>query len=327
MTLPDPRPNHPSAGPQPAPPSHSYSNHQEESSRSWYSFKAEEERRKQEEERTRQETLKLEQRKVEASMLHDALQAGVPPGLVPMLYIGLGRDASSLGQEWMQQLAAQFQSLAAAHQSQQHEQQLQLQNHPHQHAQQQRHHIGSSPPEARREVRGGAPVPPSYHFTLPSQGQILASQPADPAIDPQHHRIGHCEQSLHRQQPQASGPLQTTFSAYEPDSRHSTMPHARSATHSQLPQLATNDGFVLSNQRQHQSGTAISQHGTHHVNQPRPESVQAATSPNLLFHHWVPPNEAKAQQSSQTSRGNTSAGAAGDDNPPNSARASEAEQR
>jgi hypothetical protein len=201
---------------------------------------------------------------------------------------------------------------------------LQLQHQP----QQQRHHIGSSPPEARRDLRASAPAPPSYHFTLPSQGHILASQPAEPANDSQHHRMGHREQSANRQQQQPSGPLQTTFPAYEAGPRHSTMPHARSATHAQLPRLATNDGFGPSNQRQQQSGPAITQHATHHMSQARPDSAQAATSPSILFHHWVPPNEVKAQQSSQTtSRGNTSAGAAGDDNASHSARASEGEQR
>ena len=58
--------------------------------RSWLHAKAEEDRRKQEEERSRQEQLRLDTKKVEHMMLQDALRAGVPAQLVPMMFAGLG---------------------------------------------------------------------------------------------------------------------------------------------------------------------------------------------------------------------------------------------
>ena len=52
---------------------------QDESMRSWLHAKSEEDRRKQEEEKTRQEGLRLDQRKIEQKMLTDALQGQIPP--------------------------------------------------------------------------------------------------------------------------------------------------------------------------------------------------------------------------------------------------------
>ncbi|GJD01926.1 hypothetical protein ColKHC_10751 [Colletotrichum higginsianum] len=50
----------------------------EESMRSWLAAKTEEERRRQEEEKTRQESLRLEQRRIEADMLRTSLNGGIP---------------------------------------------------------------------------------------------------------------------------------------------------------------------------------------------------------------------------------------------------------
>ncbi|MCJ1405614.1 hypothetical protein MMC11_008842, partial [Xylographa trunciseda] len=92
MTLPNPERGPPPIaqpmGQLPAPPSQWQG--ADESMRNWLLAKAEEDRRKQEEERTRQEGLRLEQRKIEQTMLRESLQGGVPPHLVPMVFAGMG---------------------------------------------------------------------------------------------------------------------------------------------------------------------------------------------------------------------------------------------
>ncbi|KAJ9667797.1 hypothetical protein H2201_001983 [Coniosporium apollinis] len=83
----------------------------EESMRNWLMAKAEEEKRKQEEERTRQEGLRLEQRKIEQTMLRDSMSGGVPPHLVPMIFAGIGGgNLANISIDWLQQYAAQLQA-------------------------------------------------------------------------------------------------------------------------------------------------------------------------------------------------------------------------
>lgn len=81
---PQPPPHSHALAPLPPPP------HSDESMRNWLIAKAEEEKRKQQEERTRQETLRLEQRKLEFDMLRTSLERGVPPQLVPIVFAGMG---------------------------------------------------------------------------------------------------------------------------------------------------------------------------------------------------------------------------------------------
>ncbi|KAI2631986.1 hypothetical protein GGR54DRAFT_645942 [Hypoxylon sp. NC1633] len=85
----------------PPPPQHQGS---EESMRNWLLAKAEEEKRKQEEERTRQESLRLEQRKLEYEMLRTSLDRGIPPPMVPVVFAGMsGGTLSQTALEWAQQ--------------------------------------------------------------------------------------------------------------------------------------------------------------------------------------------------------------------------------
>ncbi|KAK5692787.1 hypothetical protein LTR17_025280 [Elasticomyces elasticus] len=81
---------------------------QEDSMRNWLAAKAEEDKRKQEEEKTRQEGFRLEQRRIEQSMLRESLQAGVPPAMVPIMFIG-GSNLASSSIELLQQYASQLQ--------------------------------------------------------------------------------------------------------------------------------------------------------------------------------------------------------------------------
>lgn len=61
----------------------------------WLTAKAEEDRRSQEEERTRQESIRLEQRKVDQTILADSLRAGIPPHVVPFIFSGMNGGSNS----------------------------------------------------------------------------------------------------------------------------------------------------------------------------------------------------------------------------------------
>ncbi|KAJ5594769.1 uncharacterized protein N7459_000977 [Penicillium hispanicum] len=74
----------------------------------WLQAKIEEDRRSQEEEKTRQETLRLEQRKIEQTMLQDSLRAGVPSYLVPLIFASMnGGTRSEKILDLLQQYAPQ----------------------------------------------------------------------------------------------------------------------------------------------------------------------------------------------------------------------------
>jgi hypothetical protein len=56
----------------------------------YYIVKAEEHKMHQEEERTRQQQLRLEQRKIEHDMMRDAIRGGVPAHLIPSIFTSIG---------------------------------------------------------------------------------------------------------------------------------------------------------------------------------------------------------------------------------------------
>ncbi|KAI1347232.1 hypothetical protein F5Y01DRAFT_307720 [Xylaria sp. FL0043] len=90
-----------SLGPLPPPPQWQGS---EDSMRSWLLAKTEEERRKQEEERTRQESLRLDQRRLEHEILRTSLDRGIPPQMVPIVFAGMsGGPLSQATLELVQQ--------------------------------------------------------------------------------------------------------------------------------------------------------------------------------------------------------------------------------
>ncbi|KAJ5103856.1 hypothetical protein N7532_004385 [Penicillium argentinense] len=62
-----------------------------ETMRQWLQAKAEEDRRAQEEEKTRQESLRLEQRKVEQNILQESLRGGITPTTIPSIFAAMGR--------------------------------------------------------------------------------------------------------------------------------------------------------------------------------------------------------------------------------------------
>ncbi|KAI1422772.1 hypothetical protein F5Y12DRAFT_786493 [Xylaria sp. FL1777] len=106
---PAPSPHSQSLGPLPPPPQWQGS---EDSMRNWLLAKAEEERRKQEEEKTRQESLRLEQRRIEHDILRTSLDRGIPPPMVPIVFAGMsGGHLSQATLEWVQQLLPSSQQL------------------------------------------------------------------------------------------------------------------------------------------------------------------------------------------------------------------------
>nr|CEG03866.1 unnamed protein product [Fusarium acuminatum CS5907] len=92
----------------------------EESIRDWLQTSIEEDKRRQAEERTRQESLRLEQRKVEMDMLCTSLQGGIPPAMIPLIFVRMGSGGARLQMAGAQQLtsvsqAHHFQLLSPQH--------------------------------------------------------------------------------------------------------------------------------------------------------------------------------------------------------------------
>jgi hypothetical protein len=133
-------------------------------------------------------------------------------------------------------------------------------------------------PELRRETRLIGQAPPAYG--QPVQQQVLASQPVE--------------------HPQATGPLQTTFSAYQPvaPAKPALTSAPRSATHTQLPRLTTNEMFI------HQPPPPAGPGSAHPLQQSQTiQQDQPTSSPSIYFHHWVPPSESKNQPQTPASKG------------------------
>lgn len=167
-----------SLGNLPAPPSQWTG--QDESMRNWLQAKAEEDRRRAEEEKTRQEGLRLDQRKIEQSMLRESLQGGIPPVMVPLIFAGMGGAAlSAQTLEWAQHYMAQ----------------LSLQNQ--QHLQAQQAHPPQIPPppqpvspDLRRDNRMLPPNPYGGHQALQPALPSNAAQPSPLPSQPAQSNLG-----------------------------------------------------------------------------------------------------------------------------------------
>ena len=272
--------------------------------RNWLQAKQEEDRRRQEEEKTRQEGLRLEQRRIEHSMLHESLQGGIPPHLIPMVFAGMGGGnlpAASL--DWAQHYMAEWQQA-------QQQQQLHLQQQPPQHQQQMSQAVLPQPsqpsPELRRESRPiGQPQPNPY-----------ASQPPPPAMQAGPLLPGH--PSMQQPPPQGA----TFLPPYQPGSispitRPGRAPSVtapssapRPQPHGVLPRLNTSEmqiqnppthGSVHGGVRGSNSGSAIHPlHQSHIANTSPPREPasqsQSQSSPNIYFHHWVPPSSGSTKE-------------------------------
>jgi len=127
-----------------------------------------------------------------------------------------------------------------------------------------------SSPEVRQETRLISQTSP-YGLAQPTQQQAVPRP--------------------HAEQTQTAAPLQTTFSAYQPTtSKSGGNSTPRSATHTQLPRLTTNEMYV------HQPVQA-NPGSAHPLQQSQTlQQDQPASSPSIYFHHWVPPTESSKTQ-------------------------------
>lgn len=159
---------------QPPPPIHGYAPIQpqtayttartvEEEYETYYAAKIEEHKRYREEERTRQQQLKLEQRKIEHDMLRECLAGGVPPHLIPALFASLDGARMSGSSPVAQYHATQPEYPPVGHPSR------------------------GSPPELRRETRAIPQQQPVYYAPPGSaipHPATLAQQPPPPVYHP-----------------------------------------------------------------------------------------------------------------------------------------------
>ncbi|KAK9454934.1 hypothetical protein V1511DRAFT_459588 [Dipodascopsis uninucleata] len=78
----------------------------DESLRHALSYRAEEERRRAEEERTKQEEHRLELRKKDLELLREGIRYGIPPSMIPFIFIGNGVTGSTA--EWIREYVARI---------------------------------------------------------------------------------------------------------------------------------------------------------------------------------------------------------------------------
>ncbi|KAL9602698.1 MAG: hypothetical protein Q9219_001688 [cf. Caloplaca sp. 3 TL-2023] len=271
MTLPNPERGPPSSLGQ-LPPAPTQWHGAEEHMRAWLQTKSEEERRRQEEQKTHQETLKLEQRKIEQAILHESLQGGIPPYMVPIVFAGMnGGTLANTALEWAQHAMAsitiQQQAQLQQQQQQQQQQPQQLQQH------QQPGQIPTQSSSDQRRLTGPQPNPygaqqsQQIHSTVtpqaqPNTGFVPSYQSSNAPIErgrlPGPSPIMTSATSVVRQPPSTLPRLNTVETPGQ-----------------QLPQA-------------HTSSQLPAQHPLQHA-QNMQQQEQQASSP-IYFHHWVPPN-------------------------------------
>ena len=255
----------------------------------WLQAKTEEDRKKQEEEKSRQESLRLEQRVIEHSMLRDALQAGVPPHMIPLIFAGISggslpQVALDLTQQYMSTSVGQpatSSSMPPPHQPQ---------PHPHHHA------PPHPPPSSGIDMSSSTLPPPPPPQSMPHYSQ----QPGMPHLR---------RKSLYAAQPQIPPPKETLPS--QPLSISGGFsPIRQSLGHPSLPPSGPPAMPLLSH------GSEIQNHH-HQINPnntqytpgssgPPPQSASGKDyqyrprqpSNSIYFHHWVPPGQSQSHTAS-----------------------------
>ena len=288
--------------------------------RNWLAAKSEEDRRRQEEERTRQESLRLEQRKIEQSMLRDSLSGGIPPYMVPLVFVGMGGgNLANASLEWAQHYMAQF--------NLQHQQQQQQQAQQHIHTSQQLPHLPPSQtsPEVRRDARllpgptanpYAAQQPPSgstqptVHGAPPSGSSLVSFAPAY-QIPP-----GASPADRSRAPPQQQQQQQASLSGTTLSSSGTSTAAGRSLTQQPLSRLNTSEMQI---QPPPPSG-AIPPAGTSGAAPTGgaggggTAQAESQSSPSMIFYHWIPPGASKDKEP-PTPTGSTSIGASSRSHP------------
>lgn len=127
----------------------------------------------------------------------------------------------------------------------------------------QQQHV-QSPTDARRDSRLIGQAPGTFHSVPPTPPQHLPPQQVE--------------------QPHQGAPA---YPAYHPPGRPPPTSAPRSAAHSQLPRLTTNEMYI-------QQPPPHNPSSAHPLQQTQTVSEQPpASSPSIYFHHWVPPSETK----------------------------------
>ncbi|KAF4285506.1 hypothetical protein KXW98_001689 [Aspergillus fumigatus] len=243
--------------------------------RQWLQAKAEEDRRLQEEEKTRQESLRLEQRKIEQSMLRDSLQSGVPPQMIPLIFAGItGGSLPQSAIELIQQYASQnpgthsnappppSRPSAPLHQ----QQQSTLDILPPPPTLSQRHPSLAIPADIRRDSRGH---PSTTYATLPPHQQPIPGPALSQPLTT--HGRSPTIQSLGRP-PLPSGAGKATASS---------LSRINGDTPSQHVPLTLSDS-------KYATGSSLPPSQPVGVKQ---EQTPRHSPPSLYFHHWVPPGQ------------------------------------
>jgi hypothetical protein len=273
-----------SLGALPAPPSQWQGQDHPDSMRNWLNAKAEEDRRKQEEEKTRQETMRLDQRKIEQSMLRESLQGGIPPVMVPLIFAGMGGgNLPNQTLEWAQQYMAQMslqnqqQQAQLAQEQQQRVQQQQAQ----QQQQQQQQQLPPSQhmsPDVRRDGRMIPPNPYGGHQPL---------QPAPPPVQ----QLPQLPPPQRQQSTILSGPT----SAPRPNTSSGNLSRLNTTEpNAQLQQQHHDIQPHIGNQPLIQPHPLQPAQPQQQPQDPQPSS--SGTAPGLFFHHWTPPSNSNGIQ-------------------------------
>mgnify|MGYP001563086695 CR=1 FL=1 len=225
----------------------------EDSMRTWLQAKAEENKRCQEEERTAQDSLRLEQRRIEHDIIRTSLSGGIPPHLIPLVFAGMGGGSlPSAGLEWAQRYVAQEQ------------QQLQQQLPPPQ--QQLAHPLAAAQLSPTMRMRKDRQISHPYgHSTHPAPAPL----PSTPIA------------SLSQQSPLAQG---KGYPA-SPPRTGTQLPGfsalAQTAQSGGFPRLNTGEVQIL------QPQPWVSQAQSQQQTQPSEPSSQQ--TPGIYFHHRQPP--------------------------------------
>ena len=256
---------------------------QDESMRSWLQAHSEENRRKQEEEKTRQEDLRLQQRKVEQNMLTESIRSSIPPPMIPLIFAGIGGggNVQNLGVDWAQHYMATLQ-ISQQQQQQLQQAQAQIQQQAQQQQQQVPQQLQAPPqtqpsPEQRREPRmitGPNPNPYGAQQMQPPVPNTPAQQP-QPGVNltPSYTTAALASDRIRPPQPLQAAP---PTSNPRPSTSQSSLSRLNTGD---LHQAAAPGSSGLQPGGQHPLQQTQSNHG-----QDQP------SSPGLYFHHWQPPD-------------------------------------
>lgn len=242
---------------------------QDESMRSWLHAKSEEDRRKQEEEKTKQEGLRLDQRRIEQNMLQESLRGGIPPPMIPMVFASIGGgNVANQSVEWAQHYMAQISLQQQAQIQQQQQQQQPSQVQPLMIQQQQ------SSPEQRRDRLIAGPQPNPYG------AQQMQPPPQTPQAGPQN------QPSTGFAPAYPGSALAAERTRAQQPTLHAAPPTPNPRPQSQQAGLSRlNTGELLVQQPNHSSPAT-----QHPLQQSQTTAADhQSSSPTLYFHHYVPP--------------------------------------